>query len=98
MENGGQLKEKNGQVIELKQPLICAEPTTERWVSFNLIIKWLIDFLIELHSWSCARDGAERGGVFGLHISNYTKLIKLRAMFPKVWDKSAMLDESIDHN
>lgn len=30
MENGGQLKEKNGQIIELKQPLICAEPTTER--------------------------------------------------------------------
>uniref|UniRef100_A0A1B0A189 protein-tyrosine-phosphatase n=1 Tax=Glossina pallidipes TaxID=7398 RepID=A0A1B0A189_GLOPL len=29
MENG-ELKEKNGQVIELKQPLICAEPTTER--------------------------------------------------------------------
>ncbi|XP_017473144.1 PREDICTED: tyrosine-protein phosphatase corkscrew-like isoform X3 [Rhagoletis zephyria] len=28
MENG-ELKEKNGQVIELKQPLICAEPTTE---------------------------------------------------------------------
>uniref|UniRef100_A0A182UAP0 protein-tyrosine-phosphatase n=1 Tax=Anopheles melas TaxID=34690 RepID=A0A182UAP0_9DIPT len=30
MENGDQLKEKNGQIIELKQPLICAEPTTER--------------------------------------------------------------------
>lgn len=30
MENIGQLKEKNGQIIELKQPLICAEPTTER--------------------------------------------------------------------
>ncbi|XP_062565062.1 tyrosine-protein phosphatase corkscrew-like [Armigeres subalbatus] len=30
MENGGQLKEKNGQIIELKQPLICAQPTTER--------------------------------------------------------------------
>lgn len=29
MENG-ELKEKNGQAIELKQPLICAEPTTER--------------------------------------------------------------------
>lgn len=26
----GELREKNGQVIELKQPLICAEPTTER--------------------------------------------------------------------
>lgn len=35
MENGGTLKEKNGQIIELKQPLICAEPTTERWVEFR---------------------------------------------------------------
>ncbi|XP_055610144.1 tyrosine-protein phosphatase corkscrew-like isoform X2 [Uranotaenia lowii] len=30
MENSNQLKEKNGHFIELKQPLICAEPTTER--------------------------------------------------------------------
>lgn len=35
MENG-ELKEKNGQVIELKQPLICAEPTTERYVRPNI--------------------------------------------------------------
>lgn len=34
MENIGQLKEKNGQIIELKQPLICAEPTTERYAHF----------------------------------------------------------------
>lgn len=32
----GELREKNGQVIELKQPLICAEPTTERWFHGNL--------------------------------------------------------------
>ncbi|GIY72400.1 tyrosine-protein phosphatase non-receptor type 11 [Caerostris darwini] len=31
MENQGQLKEKNGEVIELKYPLVCADPTTERW-------------------------------------------------------------------
>uniref|UniRef100_A0A6A7G379 protein-tyrosine-phosphatase n=1 Tax=Hirondellea gigas TaxID=1518452 RepID=A0A6A7G379_9CRUS len=31
MENQGQLKEKNGDVIELKFPLNCADPTTERW-------------------------------------------------------------------
>lgn len=37
MENGNQLKEKNGQIIELKQPLICAEPTTERWVSNGML-------------------------------------------------------------
>lgn len=30
MENGGQLREKNGEVIELKYPLNCADPTTER--------------------------------------------------------------------
>lgn len=36
MENGDQLREKNGQIIELKQPLICAEPTTERWFHGNL--------------------------------------------------------------
>lgn len=30
MENQGQLKEKNGEVIELKYPLVCADPTTER--------------------------------------------------------------------
>lgn len=40
MENGGQLKEKNGQVIELKQPLICAEPTTERWVKRKMSWQW----------------------------------------------------------
>lgn len=30
MEHHGQLKEKNGDVIELKYPLNCADPTSER--------------------------------------------------------------------
>lgn len=30
MENQGQLREKNGDVIELKYALNCADPTTER--------------------------------------------------------------------
>lgn len=33
MEHHGQLKEKNGDVIELKYPLNCADPTSERWVT-----------------------------------------------------------------
>lgn len=33
MENGGQLREKNGEIIELKHPLNCADPTTERYRS-----------------------------------------------------------------
>ncbi|XP_055340140.1 tyrosine-protein phosphatase non-receptor type 11-like [Paramacrobiotus metropolitanus] len=31
MENPGQLREKNGDSIELKFPLMCPDPTTERW-------------------------------------------------------------------
>lgn len=34
MENGGQLREKNGEIIELKYPLNCADPTTERYMHF----------------------------------------------------------------
>lgn len=35
MEHHGQLKEKNGDVIELKYPLNCADPTSERSVAFS---------------------------------------------------------------
>ncbi|RWS06483.1 tyrosine-protein phosphatase non-receptor type 11-like protein [Dinothrombium tinctorium] len=31
MENQGQLREKNGEVIELKYPLVSSDPTAERW-------------------------------------------------------------------
>ena len=30
MENQGQLREKSGEIIELKFPLNCGDPTTER--------------------------------------------------------------------
>ncbi|XP_044267164.1 tyrosine-protein phosphatase non-receptor type 11 [Tribolium madens] len=36
MENQGQLREKNGEIIELKYPLSCADPTTERWFHGHL--------------------------------------------------------------
>ncbi|XP_043465171.1 tyrosine-protein phosphatase corkscrew-like isoform X1 [Leptopilina heterotoma] len=39
MENDGQLREKNGEVIELKYPLNCADPTTERWFHGHLSAK-----------------------------------------------------------
>ena len=35
MENQGQLREKNGEIIELRYPLNCADPTTERYVSYT---------------------------------------------------------------
>lgn len=39
MENHGQLREKNGNVIKLKTPLNCADPTTERWYHGQLTAK-----------------------------------------------------------
>ncbi|MCL4127450.1 UNVERIFIED_CONTAM: hypothetical protein GTU68_054742, partial [Idotea baltica] len=36
MENQGQLRERSGDVIELKYPLNCADPTTERWFHGHL--------------------------------------------------------------
>ncbi|KAL0129795.1 hypothetical protein PUN28_001802 [Cardiocondyla obscurior] len=39
MENGGQLREKNGEIIELRFPLNCADPTTERWFHGHLSAK-----------------------------------------------------------
>ena len=34
--DGFQLREKNGEVIELRHPLNCADPTTERWFHGHL--------------------------------------------------------------
>lgn len=39
MENHGQLREKNGNIIKLKTPLNCADPTTERWYHGQLTAK-----------------------------------------------------------
>uniref|UniRef100_A0A2I3GUQ4 protein-tyrosine-phosphatase n=1 Tax=Nomascus leucogenys TaxID=61853 RepID=A0A2I3GUQ4_NOMLE len=36
IEHHGQLKEKNGDVIHLKYPLNCADPTSERWFQGHL--------------------------------------------------------------
>ncbi|XP_014207915.1 tyrosine-protein phosphatase corkscrew isoform X2 [Copidosoma floridanum] len=47
MENGGQLREKNGDSIELKYPLNCADPTTERWFHGHLSAKEAERLMVE---------------------------------------------------
>ena len=37
MENQGQLREKNGEIIELLRPLNCADPTTERYTTATIM-------------------------------------------------------------
>lgn len=47
-ENHGELKEKNGSIIELKYPVFCQDPIAERFVEFNadlLIMLALISIL-----------------------------------------------------
>lgn len=51
MEHHGQLKEKNGDVIELKYPLNCADPTSERWVVFKAVT--LSDIVAFLSMFPC---------------------------------------------
>ncbi|XP_012232077.1 tyrosine-protein phosphatase non-receptor type 11 isoform X3 [Linepithema humile] len=47
MENEGQLREKNGEIIELKYPLNCADPTTERWFHGHLSAKEAEELMLE---------------------------------------------------
>ncbi|XP_074655818.1 tyrosine-protein phosphatase non-receptor type 11-like [Tubulanus polymorphus] len=47
MENLGQLREKNGEIIELKYPLSSADPTTERWFHGHLSGKQAEKYLMD---------------------------------------------------
>lgn len=47
-ENPGQLKEKNGQVIEMKFPLNSTDPTTER---LDLTFCLLLQIHVEMIDW-----------------------------------------------
>lgn len=51
MENGGQLREKNGEIIELKHPLNCADPTTERYAPCVFVTCMFFSF--SLRNTSC---------------------------------------------
>ena len=46
MENQGQLREKNGEIIELLRPLNCADPTTERYTTATIMT--IIAILLKL--------------------------------------------------
>ncbi|KAL0839912.1 hypothetical protein ABMA28_016529 [Loxostege sticticalis] len=47
MDNQGQLREKNGNIIRLKTPLNCADPTTERWYHGQLTAKEAEKMMLE---------------------------------------------------
>ncbi|XP_032006143.1 LOW QUALITY PROTEIN: tyrosine-protein phosphatase non-receptor type 11-like [Hylobates moloch] len=70
MEHHGQLKEKNGVVIELKYPLNCADPTSERWFHGHLSGKEAEKLLTEKrkHGSFLVRESQSHPGDFVLSV------------------------------
>ena len=70
MEHHGQLKEKNGDVIELKNPLNCADPTSQRWFHGHLSGKEAEKLLTEKgkHSSFLVRESQSHPGDFVLSV------------------------------
>ncbi|ERE76478.1 tyrosine-protein phosphatase non-receptor type 11 [Cricetulus griseus] len=70
MEHHGQLKEKNGDVIELKYPLNCADPTSERWFHGHLSGKEAEKLLTEKgkHGSFLVRESQSHPGDFVLSV------------------------------
>ncbi|KAJ8319954.1 hypothetical protein KUTeg_001541 [Tegillarca granosa] len=67
MENQGQLKEKNGDIIELKYPLNSEDPTTERWFHGHISGKEAEKVLIEKgkNGSYLVRESQSKPGDFG---------------------------------
>ncbi|EZA61645.1 tyrosine-protein phosphatase corkscrew isoform X2 [Ooceraea biroi] len=70
MENGGQLREKNGEIIELKYPLNCADPTTERWFHGHLSAKEAERLMLErgINGSFLVRESQSKPGDFVLSV------------------------------
>ncbi|XP_030382645.1 tyrosine-protein phosphatase corkscrew isoform X2 [Scaptodrosophila lebanonensis] len=104
MENG-ELKEKNGQAIELKQPLICAEPTTERWFHGNLSGKDAEKLILERGKTGSflVRESQSKPGDFVLSVRTDDKVTHVMIRWQdKKYDVGggesfATLSELIDH-
>ncbi|KAH8854614.1 Tyrosine-protein phosphatase non-receptor type 11 [Schistosoma japonicum] len=70
MENEGQLREKNGDLIELKYPLISEDPTTERWFHGKITGKEAEKMLLERGKPDCflVRESVHRPGSYVLSV------------------------------
>ncbi|XP_076047900.1 tyrosine-protein phosphatase non-receptor type 11-like isoform X2 [Oratosquilla oratoria] len=76
MENQGQLKEKNGEIIELKFPLNCADPTTERWFHGHLSGREAENLILEKgkHGSFLVRESQSKPGDYVLSVRTEDKV------------------------
>ena len=78
-ENPGQLKEKNGAVIDLRYPLVCDEITSERQV----IVSKLIVLRIFRITYTCTLCGCFRGvEIFVLETFSQCQMQARLALWP----------------
>ncbi|KER26268.1 hypothetical protein T265_06464 [Opisthorchis viverrini] len=70
MENEGQLKEKNGDVIVLKYPLVSEDPTKERWFHGQITGKQAENMLLERGKYGgfLVRESVHRPGSYVLSV------------------------------
>ncbi|KAA3679387.1 tyrosine-protein phosphatase non-receptor type 11 [Paragonimus westermani] len=70
MENEGQLKEKNGDVIVLKYPLVSEDPTKERWFHGRITGKQAEKMLFAKGTYGCflVRESVHRPGSYVLSV------------------------------
>ncbi|BET02499.1 Tyrosine-protein phosphatase [Nesidiocoris tenuis] len=105
MENQGQLRERNGEIIELKTPLNCADPTTERWFHGHLSGKEAEKLILEKgkNGSFLVRESQSKPGDFVLSVRTDDKVthVMIRCQDYKYdvggGDKFNSLSELIEH-
>ncbi|KAF6198614.1 hypothetical protein GE061_008366 [Apolygus lucorum] len=105
MENQGQLRERNGEIIELKTPLNCADPTTERWFHGHLSGKEAEKLILEKgkNGSFLVRESQSKPGDFVLSVRTDDKVthVMIRCHDYKYdvggGDKFNSLSELIEH-
>lgn len=105
MENQGQLREKNGEVIELKYPLNCADPTTERWFHGHLSGKEAEKLILEKgkNGSFLVRESQSKPGDYVLSVRTDDKVthVMIRCQDAKYdvggGEKFESLSELVDH-
>ncbi|XP_048777543.1 tyrosine-protein phosphatase non-receptor type 11-like isoform X1 [Ostrea edulis] len=83
MENQGQLKERNGVVIELKYPLNSEDPTTERWFHGHISGKEAEKVLVEKgkNGSYLVRESQSKPGDFVLSVRTEDKVTHVMICF-----------------
>lgn len=101
MENQGQLRERNGEIIELKYPLNSCDPTAERWFHGNLSGPEAARLVMERgkNGSFLVRESQSKPGEYALTVRTDDKVCTRLQQQPQQPDVSAaMIDDDVPLN